>query len=417
MALKIHPRDLDLVIGTHGRALYVLDDITPLREVSAATLAEPLHLYPSQPAMLYRANRGRGGIRGGGAGEFQGENRAYGALITFSANAPGLPLQDTERERQRKAAARAKAQAPAAAGAPGSAQPATDRPTGTPREDVAAGGEAEEEPAAEGGRRGDRGPKAEIRITDSSGKLIRTLKPAIKLGLNRVVWDFGREPFRNPENQDRSFRPGGDSGPNVIPGTYNVVVKYGGHEAKGTLTVQPDPALKSSPADWQAWDAAIVRTGQYQNAVADAINRIAATRKDVNLALAKLDAQRKERERNGETREADDPAKALRQSARDLQKKLSAVERRLYVSPEVKGLVEDETTALSRVENARRALGSSWETPNDTTRAYVEEADTAVRSALADFNKLYAEDVPAFQRKLADARIDLLASQGPIEVK
>ena len=45
MALAIHPRDLDLVIGTHGRALYVLDDITPLREVSAATLAEPVHLY------------------------------------------------------------------------------------------------------------------------------------------------------------------------------------------------------------------------------------------------------------------------------------------------------------------------------------------------------------------------------------
>ncbi len=48
MALKIHPRDLDLVIGTHGRAVYVLDDITPLREVTAATLAEPVHLYPGR---------------------------------------------------------------------------------------------------------------------------------------------------------------------------------------------------------------------------------------------------------------------------------------------------------------------------------------------------------------------------------
>ena len=66
MALKIHPRDLDLVIGTHGRALYVLDDITPLRAVTAATLAEPVHLYPSQPAMLYRANRGRGGSAAAG---------------------------------------------------------------------------------------------------------------------------------------------------------------------------------------------------------------------------------------------------------------------------------------------------------------------------------------------------------------
>ena len=420
MALAIHPRDLDLVIGTHGRALYVLDDITPLREVSAATLAEPVHLYTSQPAMLFRANRGRGGgIRGGGAGDFQGQNRQYGALITFSVNAPGLPLADEEKERQRKQAARTgrpASQAPA--------QAATDRPTGTPREDVPSREESagEGETGVGGGRGGgdrdrDRGPKAEIVITDAAGKVVRTLKPPIKLGLNRVAWDFGREPFRNPDNQDSNRRPGEESGPNVIPGTYNVVVKYGGHEAKGALRVEADPVLKSSPADWQAWDAATVRAGNYQNVVADAINRISATRKDVNLALARLDAQDKERERNGGPKGGDDAGKALRQSARDLQKKLSAVERRLYVSPDVKGLVEDETTALSKVENARRVIGNSWEAPGATANAYLDETDRTVREVLADFNKLYAEDVPAFQRKLADAKIGLLSDQRPIEIK
>jgi hypothetical protein len=369
--------------------------------------------------MIYRVNRGRGGIRGGGAGEFQGANREYGALITFSVNAPGLPLANEEKERQRKEAARSGARTPVPAGT----QPATDRPTGTPREDVASRVEesaSEGEAEGGGGRRGgdrDRGPKAEIRITDASGKVIRTLKPSIKLGLNRVAWDFGREPFRNPDNQDENRRPGGDSGPNVIPGTYNVVVKYGGHEAKGTLRVEADPTLKSSPADWQAWDAAVVRAGGYQNAVADAINRISATRKDVNLAVARLDAQDKERERNGGPKGGDEAGKALRQSARDLQKKLSAAERRLYISPDTKGLVSDETTALSKVENARRVIGSTWETPNATANAYLEEADGTVREVLAEVNKLYAEDVPAFQRKLADAKIGLLSEQAPIEIK
>ncbi|HTG33239.1 MAG TPA: hypothetical protein VLB76_09930 [Thermoanaerobaculia bacterium] len=417
MALTIHPRDLDLVIGTHGRALYVLDDITPLREVSAATLAEPVHLYTSQPAMLYRVNRGRGGIRGGGAGEYQGQNREYGALIAFSVNAPGLPLADEEKERQRKEAARTGRPA-ASSSSQTNAQSATDRPTGTPREDIPSREESASEEEAGGGRRGgDRGPKAEIRITDPAGKVIRTLKPSIKLGLNRVAWDFSREPFRNPDNQDEDRRPGRDSGPNVIPGTYGVVVKYGGHEAKGTLRVEADPTLKSSPADWQAWDTAITRAGGYQNVVADAINRISATRKDVNLVLARLDAQDKERERNGAAKGGDDAGKALRQSARDLQKKLSAVERRLYVPPDTKGLVSDETTALSKVENARRVISSSWETPSATANAYLDETDRTVREVLADFNKLYAEDVPAFQRKLADAKIGLLSDQGPIEIK
>ena len=154
----------------------------------------------------------------------------------------------------------------------------------------------------------------------------------------------------------------------MVPGTYNVVVKLGSPRGQGDAAGRSRSGPQGSPADWQAWDAATVRAGQLQNAVADAINRIIATRKDVNLALAKLDARDRERDRDGATHKPDDAEKALRQSARDLQKRLTAVERRLYVSPDVKGLVEDETTALSQVENVRRALGSAWETPSPTTQ-------------------------------------------------
>ncbi|HEV2851458.1 MAG TPA: hypothetical protein VHC97_01520 [Thermoanaerobaculia bacterium] len=409
MDLVIHPRDQDLVIGTHGRAIYVLDDITPLREVSAATLAEPIHLYPIQPGMLYRATRSRG-VRGGGAGEYQGQNRAYGVPITFSLNAPGLPLADEEKERERKEAERAAARQ--------KVQPAQEsRPAGSaaPREDAPPSSEEAEE-----GRRGggDRGPQAEIRITDPSGKVIRTIKQPVKLGLNRVVWDFGRDAYRSPEGSNRFRRPGEESGPNVIPGTYGVTVKYGGHEAKGTVKVEADPDLKGSQADWQAWDAATVQTGELQNAVTDAISRIIATRKDVGVVLAKLDAQAAERERNGGARDAaDDSSKALRQAARDLQKKLSAVERRLYVPPDTKGLIDDDSTVLGRVQNASRALGAGWGAPTATTKSYVEEAEAAVKGVLADFNKLYAEDVAAFRQKVLDAKVGLLGDVGAIEVK
>jgi photosystem II stability/assembly factor-like uncharacterized protein len=412
MDLVIHPRDLDLVIATHGRALYVLDDITPLREVSAATLAEPLHLYPTQPAMLYRATRSRG-VRGGGAGEFQGENRAYGVPITFSVNAPGLPLANEERERERKEAERVAARR--------KLQPAVDRPGSTPRQEDPPPSDKPAADEAQDRRGGDKGPQAEIRIADASGKVIRTIKQPVKLGLNRVVWDFGRDAFRNPEGQNRGgFRPGGESGPNVMPGTYGVTVKFGEREAKGTLKIEADPDVKTSQADWQAWDAATARMGELQNAVTDAVNRIAATRKDVGVVLGKLDAQAAERERSSAgnpAKGADDPNKALRQAARDLQKKLSAVEKTLYTPPDTKGIVDEEDRALNKVQNAGRALGSAWGTPSATTRAYVDEAETTVKEALAGFNKLYAEDVAAFRQKVTDAGIDLLGPVTPIEVK
>ena len=102
MDLAIHPRDHDLVIATHGRALYVLDDITPLRSLTPEALAEPLHLFPAAAGRAVPAALRPGGASRAGSRRLPGENRPYGVLLTYSLNAPGLPLPDEETERERK---------------------------------------------------------------------------------------------------------------------------------------------------------------------------------------------------------------------------------------------------------------------------------------------------------------------------
>jgi len=52
-SLVIHPRDHDLVIGTHGRAIYVLDDIQPLRELAINPRAADVGLFFFEPASAY----------------------------------------------------------------------------------------------------------------------------------------------------------------------------------------------------------------------------------------------------------------------------------------------------------------------------------------------------------------------------
>ncbi|UCF20963.1 MAG: hypothetical protein JSU87_06090, partial [Gemmatimonadota bacterium] len=105
MALIVHPREHDLVIGTHGRAAFVLDDIRPLRSLTTGTLAEPIHLFAVPDAQQYRVKQ-TGASRFPGNGEFRGENRPYGALMTISLNVEGLPHPDEEVERQREDAER-----------------------------------------------------------------------------------------------------------------------------------------------------------------------------------------------------------------------------------------------------------------------------------------------------------------------
>jgi hypothetical protein len=84
-ALMVHPREHDLVIATHGRAVYILDDVRPLRGLTPEVLAGPLHLFAMPTAQQYRVNEAPG-YRAFGDAMFLGENRPYGALLTYVAN-------------------------------------------------------------------------------------------------------------------------------------------------------------------------------------------------------------------------------------------------------------------------------------------------------------------------------------------
>ncbi|HEX9705200.1 MAG TPA: hypothetical protein VGA20_08145 [Gemmatimonadales bacterium] len=78
--LVIHPRDNDLIVATHGRSIYVLDDVTPLEQWSAQVAQRPAHLFPIRPATIFNYWE-RTSYRGQEA--YAGENPAEGALLTY----------------------------------------------------------------------------------------------------------------------------------------------------------------------------------------------------------------------------------------------------------------------------------------------------------------------------------------------
>ena len=82
--LRIHPRDHDLVLGTHGRGAFVIDDIRPLRESARdpGLADEPLRVLPMAPAQKYETAEAIG-YRSVGHAMMFGENRPYGALINY----------------------------------------------------------------------------------------------------------------------------------------------------------------------------------------------------------------------------------------------------------------------------------------------------------------------------------------------
>jgi photosystem II stability/assembly factor-like uncharacterized protein len=146
----------DLVIGTFGRSIYVLDDYSPLRVATPEIMQKDSFLFPSKPALSF-IPQNRGGDLG--TSHFTAANPPVGAQITYNLK-DALTTKRAERQRRDRAAF-ARGETP---------------PYPTPEQLRA---EAEEE-----------APAIVISIADSTGKVIRRMDAPAGRGLQRVTWDL-----------------------------------------------------------------------------------------------------------------------------------------------------------------------------------------------------------------------------------
>ncbi|MFW6140584.1 MAG: WD40/YVTN/BNR-like repeat-containing protein [Acidobacteriota bacterium] len=78
--ILIHPEENDLILGTHGRGIWIFDDISFLRQVYKELLEQEAHLFTVRPALRHAVKPTRYGT---GDREYTGENPPYGALMTY----------------------------------------------------------------------------------------------------------------------------------------------------------------------------------------------------------------------------------------------------------------------------------------------------------------------------------------------
>jgi len=354
--LIVHPRDGDLVIGTHGRGAWILDDVGPLRALAAdpSIASRSLHLFPIPPAVQYRESPVPGS-RFTGDAIFQGKNRPYGALLTYYIGG--------------KTGGREGGSATTAS-SDSSASSAADT---TVRIEVLAG-----------------------------DTVIRTFKGPAKSGINRTAWNLTRNGFRYPRDPEQPAQDEPPSGPDALPGTYTVRVTWQGSSATGTVAVAPDPRFNVSEADRRANLAATIRGGQRQEVATEAVNRLRETKQAIDRVNQQLAAQN------------DSMSKSLRAAGDSLKKKLTEVEE-LFLGPQdTQGFLDNSTAVLSRIGYALYALGSSWEAPTAAALAQLQQGEQALQAALPRYNRLMSEDVAAYRRRLAAAKVDLVPTAEPL---
>ncbi|HTT32403.1 MAG TPA: glycosyl hydrolase [Methylomirabilota bacterium] len=227
----------DLIVATHGRAFWILDDISPLRQMNASTATEDAHLYQPPAAIRYR---GPGFTLP--ATVPVGANPPSGVVIDYflkAAPKDGLALEilDAKGKLVRKFSSKK---------------------------------------AAEGGS-----PDLEEFGIELPGEKL----PA-EAGHNRFVWNMRSEaPATVPGAVSWGGRP---TGPLVVPGAYQLKLTVGGKSYTASAEIQKDPRVNVSQADLEKQNELAMRIRDRVDAGNTAVNQIRSVRVQLDALKRRL---------------------------------------------------------------------------------------------------------------------------------
>jgi len=365
--LAIQKRENDLVAGSFGRGIWILDDYTPLREIDGKQLEREAILFPVRDAPWYIPAQPLGSWQENGKA-FQGDayfvapNPPFGAVFTYYLRDE---LQTAEQRRQAAEKERAKA----------------GEDTPYPGWEALRTEELEDAPAVV------------LTVRDAEGTVIRQVEGPLGSGFHRVAWDL-RHPRSNPwtpqvNEPDYIDYPG----PLAAPGRYTVslarrvdgrLVDLGQSQAFEVVPVV-ERGLPGAPPDEVA--AFNVRLDGLRRQVMGAGAGIGA-------ALTELGAIKATLPRSGAPAALHEQAHRIEVELKGIQEALSGNERRgLYGDP-------GPVSVNARIQAALAGTFRSTYGPTPTHLRSLEIAETAFAGLEEQLGRLLHDDLPALRAQL-----------------
>jgi hypothetical protein len=215
--VQVHPRDHDLVIATHGRGIWVIDDITPLRALTDAALQKNTAFLPARP-IQQRLQANGGWVEGDAS--FVGDAGTGGATITYYLRSRHIY-----------------------------------------------------------------GP-IKLEILDAAGKIVDTIAPSKRRGINRMTWTMRVKPPRVPRAAQIAFRS--SQGPRVPAGTYTLRLTRGAEVVETKLAIGLDRRATYGAAERKVQYDAVMKAHALFGDMTTVVGRIDAAREAVRERLKGL---------------------------------------------------------------------------------------------------------------------------------
>ena len=337
-------KDDDLVLATHGRSFWILDDIAPLREFTDAIAQEDVHLFT--PAVATRFHGGGGG-EGGGSG-YQAKNPPTGAVIDYflktePKGATTIEILDASGQVIRKfSSARTK--------------------------------------------------ELEEPMDPDSKKQEKELEP--KVGLNRFVWDMLYEEARKVPGYYFFEYEIGAKGPMALPGKYQVRLTSGGKTQTAPFELRLDPRVKVASEDLQKQFDLRIQIREQLGRIADAVAQLDDVRAQADGLANRLP--------DGSDNDA------IRKAAADLNQKLlkvrdEIIEKRIRANEDSLAYPARVDIRLSGL--AASVSNDTDSAPTEPAFRQFDKLKKLVDDQLAAWAEMQSSDVPAFQKLVSDRGI------------
>ena len=349
----------DLLVASHGRGLFVLDDITPLEATGGEFAKNDFQLFPVSPAVNWHQWSKHGFASGG----YTAPNPPNGAAITYY-----LPAEIKISPELRK-----KEQSP-----------------------------------------------VKIIVTDNNGQVVRTFYGPSKAGINRAVWNMRYDGPRKlnflppREGEEEEFFFDTSQGPTALPGTYKISVTVNGKTETQTAQVETDPRFKLDASALNAQLKLGLQLRDEVSALNEALNRLNSLHKQIGTLEDLLNSD----EQGGVVNASYKP---VLDQARALDKKIMSIQEPLY-NPDIQQGASDDIHYLqrfnSRLQSTMRAvLGPYGEAPSELVVEEANEVHKQLEGYLQQFNSFLNTEVASFNKTATEHGSSTLFAGAPVQIK